>query len=82
MPTLRPRAAPALSAAYDLPYMTSRIHRLGGIRLGVTNYGLIGGMGTGIDTCLGQFEGPVFEFPAGSGLDYLWGGALDRCRSR
>ena len=45
MPTLRPRAAPALSAAYDLPYMTSRIHRLGGIRMGVTNYGIIGGTG-------------------------------------
>lgn len=58
--------------AMEVPYTLTKPHRVGGIRAGVTNYGMFTG---GIDSCTWRGIAGL-EFPAGSGNDYLCCGAI------
>src|SRR5574341_579366 len=64
---------PPQSAA---PLQQLRVHKIGNIWLSITNYGQIGNAGQQYkDVCTGM-KAPSFQFPAGSGIDYLFIGAL------
>src|SRR5574341_120750 len=64
---------PPQSAA---PLQQLRVHKIGNIWLSITNYGQIGNAGQQYkDVCTG-LKAPSFQFPAGSGIDYLFIGAL------
>jgi len=59
-----------------VPLTQTRVHKIGNMWLSITNFGQIGNFGRGnIDLCTG-LPAPSCEFPAGSGIDYLFTGAL------
>ncbi len=69
-----------------LPYQTPtvaveplemlRVHNVGNMWLSITNYGIFGSFTRGFrDECTGQLA-PSCQFPAGSGVEYLFQGAL------
>ncbi len=58
------------------PLTQLRVHKVGNMWLSITNFGQIGSSGRGFrDPCTG-LPAPSWEFPAGSGIDYLFWGAL------
>src|SRR4030067_641281 len=64
------------STAAD-PLNQTRVHNVGNMRLSITNYGQFGAQdGRGIrDGCTGLFP-PYCQLPAGSGIEYLYIGAV------
>ncbi len=64
------------STALD-PLNQLRTHNVGNIWLSITNYGQFGSQGgrNFRDACTGQFA-PSAQFPAGSGVEYLYTGAI------
>ncbi len=58
------------------PLEQLRFHDVGNIWLSITNYGILGSFGGGSkDLCTG-LAAPSCQFPAGSGIEYLYMGAL------
>ncbi|EQB63154.1 MAG: hypothetical protein RBG1_1C00001G0733 [candidate division Zixibacteria bacterium RBG-1] len=58
------------------PLTQTRVHKIGNIWLSITNFGQIGSGGkTYKDVCTNQ-PAPSCQFPAGSGIEYLYIGAL------
>ncbi len=59
------------------PYLDNRVHKVGNVGLNVTNYGMFG---TQMDPSIRDPEtglpAPSCQFPYGSGLEYLFQGAL------
>ena len=53
-----------------------RVHRVSNVALSITNYGEIGSQGRGIYDPDTDTPAPSAEFPRGSGIDYLFFGAL------
>ncbi len=53
-----------------------RVHNVGNFWLSVTNYGILGSESGNLrDPCTGE-PAPSAEFPAGSGINYLWIGGI------
>jgi hypothetical protein len=68
-----------------LPNPQQRVHRIPDVRVCMTNWGLMGSQGREYHESLGgcfnpdpgeQLPAPSFEYPPGSGLEYLFQGAL------
>lgn len=60
----------------ETPFTTTRVHRVGNMNFCVTNYGFFGSQARGLrDACTGV-SAPSWEFPANSGVEYLFQGAL------
>jgi len=58
------------------PLTQTRVHKVGNMWLSITNFGQIGSSGRSYrDLCTG-LPAPSWEFPAGSGIDYLYWSAL------
>ncbi|MCK4404429.1 MAG: T9SS type A sorting domain-containing protein [candidate division Zixibacteria bacterium] len=68
-----------------LPFPQQRVHRISGVNACMTNWALLGSQMRGLPESPGgcfmenpdsEAIAPSFEFPAGSGLEYLWQGAI------
>jgi len=68
-------AAPALLDGPVVPYLPCRTHNVGDIALTVSNYGILGSR-AGYSGRLFPPGPPPLEFPRGSGVNYLFHGAL------
>ena len=71
----------AARVAAILPNTQNRSHRVGNVWMTITNYGFFGSQfrQSQLSEQTGPYEGqmaPSFEFPAGSGINYLFQGAL------
>ncbi len=77
LPTQKPnRSRYQVQSAVESPFVTNRTHKVGNIAFTVTNWGFIGSAGRGeIDPCTRR-PAESFEFPRGSGVEYLFQGAL------
>src|SRR3989304_8231959 len=65
-----------VEAAAETPFTTIRGHHIGNLAFSVTNYGFFGSQSRGLrDACTGR-AAPSMEFPANSGGEYLFQGAL------
>ena len=72
----RPRHPLQADASVVLPYTTQRVHNVGNICFTVSNWGFLGsGLRGERDPCTNR-PAPSFEFPAGSGVEYLFQGAI------
>jgi len=58
------------------PNKALRVHRVGNVWFSLTNYGKLGSEGRDIYDPLTNESAPSCEFPAGSNLEYLFGGCL------
>jgi hypothetical protein len=59
------------------PYLDQRVHKVGSVGLTVTNYGIYGSqMDPSIRDPETGLPAPSCQFPYGSGIEYLWQGAL------
>ncbi len=68
--------SPYQSPQSAAPLTQTRVHKIGNMWLSITNFGQIGSFGRRIiDLCTG-LPAPSCEFPAGSGIDYVYMGAL------
>ena len=65
---------PSPSAA--TPYTTTRVHRIGNIAFSITNWGVFGSERRQTRDYCTQLPAESFEFPIGSGVDYLWAGSM------
>lgn len=68
-------------SAVTIPYTQNRSHRVGNVWMTITNWGILGSRfrGSQLIELEGPYAGylaPSFEFPAGSGVNYLFWGAL------
>lgn len=62
--------------AAEIPFTTTRVHRIGNMAFCVTNYGFFGSQARAIrDACTG-LSAPSWEFPINSNVEYLFQGAL------
>jgi hypothetical protein len=58
------------------PYTYNRVHKIGNIGFSITNYGFFGSELRGINDPCTRRPAPSFEFPIGSGIEYLFQGAM------
>lgn len=66
----------AAGAAANLPYVASRTHHVNDVRFTITNQGVLGGISAGVPDQCGGVADASMEYPAHSGVEYLFGGAL------
>jgi len=73
----RPRSSGyRAEGAVAQPYTYNRVHRIGNIAFNVTNYGFFGSeLRRQTDPCTRR-PAPSFEFPIGTGVEYLYQGAM------
>lgn len=72
----RPRKPQQAISGALAPYTTNRTHKVGNIAFTITNWGYIGsGARSDRDPCTGR-NAESFEFPIGSGTEYLYQGAI------
>jgi len=65
-----------VSAGVESPFVTNRTHKVGNIAFTITNWGFIGSQARGErDPCTNR-AAESFEFPRGSGTEYLFQGAM------
>ena len=70
------RRPPKAEAQLTQPYTRLRVHKIGNIGFSITNYGFFGSqLRTVSDPCTRR-PAPSFEFPIGSGIEYLYQGAM------
>lgn len=75
-PSLKSNAPDIMSAAASIPNTQFRVHKVGNVRLTVSNYGMYGTQMEGFIDPETGLEAPSCEFPAGSGDEYLFEGAI------
>ncbi|MGB8657793.1 MAG: dockerin type I repeat-containing protein [Candidatus Zixiibacteriota bacterium] len=70
---------------FNLPNPQQRVHRTSNVRACMTNWGFVGSQTRGLDESKGgcfnpnpeqEVPAPSFEYPPGSGLEYLFEGAV------
>jgi hypothetical protein len=69
------RAPQALPQAAQ-PYTYNRVHKVGNIGFSITNYGFFGSELRGLNDPCTRRPAPSFEFPIGSGIEYLYQGSM------
>lgn len=72
----RPHNPPQAIPGVESPWVTNRTHKIGNIAFTVTNWGYIGSQARGDrDPCTNR-PAESFEFPIGSGTEYLFQGSI------
>ena len=72
----RPRNPNPAISGVESPHVTNRTHKVGNIAFTITNWGYIGSQARGDrDPCTNR-SAESFEFPIGSGVEYLFQGSI------
>ncbi|MCJ7498178.1 MAG: hypothetical protein MUO78_08610, partial [candidate division Zixibacteria bacterium] len=83
--SMEPRKAALVQKGTNEPCIQQRVHRVGNINFCTTNWGFLGSQSGNLEESQGgcfnpnpsqSLPAPSFEFPKGSGLEYLFQGAV------
>jgi len=72
----RSRDTRRFTAGAAQPYIYNRVHNVGNIGFSITNYGFIGSELRDLSDPCTRRPAPSFEFPIGTGIEYLYQGAM------